>query len=62
MNLKQSLEDALIVSVSFHPGDDTGVLIVGRQKKGEGMKIINAFQGAEARELYDRLTTKKGEV
>ena len=50
MNLKQSIEDALIVSVSFHPGDGTGVLLVGRQKKGEGMKIVNAFQGAEARE------------
>lgn len=61
MNLKQSLEDALIVSVSFHPGADTGVLIVGRKKKDEGMKIVNAFQGAEARELYDKLTAKKGE-
>lgn len=59
MNLRKSLEDALIVSVSFHPGADTGVLIVGRQKKGEGMKIINAFQGEEARELYDKLTTQK---
>lgn len=33
MNLKQPLEDALIASVSFHPGDDTDLLIVGRQKK-----------------------------
>lgn len=43
MNLKQPLEDALIVSVSFHPGDDTGVLIVGRQKKDEGIKLSMCF-------------------
>ena len=45
MNLKQSLEDALIVSVSFHPGDDTDMLIVGRQKKDEGMKIGQCISG-----------------
>ena len=45
MNLKQSLEDALIVSVSFHLGDDTGVLIVGRQKKRRRYENCQCISG-----------------
>lgn len=51
--------DSLIVSVSFTGGDDTGVLLVGRKAPGAEVEIVNAFQGKEAKELYEKLTTKK---
>lgn len=49
---------SVIVSWDFSNGKDVGVLIVGEQKKGV-VKIINAFQGQEAEELYVKLTTQK---
>lgn len=52
-------DGAVIVSWNFSH-EDTGVLIVGRQTKGV-VTIINAFQGKEARDIYEKLTTKKGE-
>ena len=51
------IHESLIIGVSFS-AENTGVLIVGRQKNGV-MDIINAFQGEEAVELYKKLTTKK---
>lgn len=48
----------VIVSVDFTNGEDVGVLIVGRQKNGE-VEIINAFQGEEAWDLFNKLTTIK---
>ena len=50
------LTDAVICSIDFEA--DHGVLIVGRQNKKGGIDIINAFQGKEAMELYEKLTTK----
>lgn len=47
---------AVVVSWDFSH-EDTGVLIVGRQKNKE-MTVINAFQGQEARDLYEKLTTR----
>ena len=35
------------------------VLVVGKKVEGEAVKVINAFEGAEAEELWRRLTTKK---
>jgi hypothetical protein len=37
-------------------GEDTGVLIVGRQKNGK-VDVINAFQGQEAIDIYKKLIT-----
>jgi hypothetical protein len=53
-----NLSDALLVSISFN-GPDTGVLIVGRKAPKQALKIVNAFQGKEALELYKKLTTVK---
>lgn len=50
--------DAVIISIDFSHGEDVGVLIVGRREKGI-TKIINAFQGEEARELYEKITGGK---
>lgn len=58
-NLK--VNECLLVSVDFTKSEDTGVLIVGRQKNGE-VTIINAFQGEEAFDIYEKLITiKKGD-
>lgn len=53
--------DSVVVSVDFSNKNDTGVMLVGRKRMNQSMEIINAFQGDEARELYERLITKKGE-
>lgn len=53
-NLK--VNECLLVSVDFTQGEDTGVLIVGRQKKGK-VDVINAFQGQEAIDIYKKLIT-----
>lgn len=59
-NLK--VNECLLVSVDFIQGEDTGVLIVGRQHKGK-VDIVNAFQGQEAIDIYKKLiTVKKKEV
>lgn len=55
--------DSLLVSVDFSHGRDVGVLIVGRKRLNQSVEIINAFQGAEAEELYlklcgNQITTK----
>ena len=54
--------DSILVSVDFPNKNDTGVMVVGRKRMNQSVEIINAFQGDEARELYERLiTTKKKE-
>lgn len=52
---------SVIVSWDFSHGKDVGILIVGVQEKGEVI-IINAFQGEGAKELYQKLTAKKGKL
>ena len=49
---------AYIVSWDFSHGKDVGVLIVGKQENGV-MKIVNAFQGQEAHDIYEKLSTVK---
>lgn len=51
------LEGSLIVGYSFN-NSDKGVLIVGKQHKGK-VDVINAFADKEAKELFDRLITRK---
>ena len=46
--------DSVIVSWDFSHGKDVGVLIVGKQEKGK-VEIINAYQGEEAKEIYQKL-------
>jgi hypothetical protein len=50
--------DTVLVSVNFTQGKDSGVLIVGRKRPNQSVEIINAFEGKEARELYEKLVTK----
>lgn len=55
--------DSLIISIDTSNSKDNTVLIVGRKAVGQRVEIVNAFQGEEALDLYNRLTTvKKGKV
>lgn len=45
-----------IVSWDFSHGEDTGILLVGIQHKGK-VSVVNAFQGKEARDIYEKLST-----
>lgn len=51
--------DTLLVSIDFTRGEDVGVLVVGRKAPNLNPIIINAFQGEEARKIYEMLVTKK---
>lgn len=53
------INDAIIVSIDYNENDGTGVLLVGRRRRGGGIDIINAFSGNEALELYKKLVTVK---
>lgn len=59
---KLKVNECLLVSVDFTKGEDTDVLIVGRQNNGK-VDIVNAFQGQEATDIYRKLiTVKKGGI
>lgn len=45
-----------VVSWDFNNGEDKDLVIVGERVNGE-LKIINAFQGQEARDIYEKLRT-----
>lgn len=48
------------ILVSFNPCNSNGneLLIIGRKEEGKPVNVINAFQGKEAVELYNKLITK----
>lgn len=52
---------SIIVSADFSKGDEKAVLIVGEQNKGK-VDVVNAFQGTEAIELWQKLVTQKPKV
>ena len=54
------INESLLVGVDFTNDEDVGVLIVGRKRPNQSVDIINAFQGKEAEELYNKLIGKKG--
>lgn len=49
---------SVIVSWDFSNGRDVSILLVGKQVNGH-VYIVNAFQGEEAVELHNKLTTVK---
>lgn len=53
------MNDTIIVSYDDH-SNDIPILIVGRKRLNESAEVINAFDGDEAKELYERLITVKG--
>lgn len=53
----QRLDDGLIIGYSRKDPFSPPVLIVGRKRMNDTTEVINAFEGSEAEELYDKLTT-----
>lgn len=51
------MQDSLLVSFVEGKGDDTSILLVGRKPPKKDTQIVNAFQGKEAVDLYQRLVT-----
>ena len=51
--------DSILIGVDFSNNDDIGCLIVGGKRMNQSVEIINAFQGKEAKELYEKLVTPK---
>lgn len=49
------MNDALLVTLV------NDILIVGRKELNQSVTIVNAFQGEEAIDIYQKLITKKGE-
>lgn len=49
----------LLVSWDFTKGRDNDLILVA-QRELDGLKIINAFSGPEAMDIYKRLVTKVG--
>lgn len=54
-----STHGALIVSWDFSHNEDKHILLVGRKTPKQDVAVINAFQGKEAHDIYEKLTTKK---
>lgn len=50
--------DTLLVSIDMSSGKDHTVLVVGRKLPNQSVTIVNAFQGKEAIELYNKLVTQ----
>lgn len=57
--MDKKLTGALLVGYDFSHGDDIGIVTVGVREPNGTVKIINAFQGEEAKELLKKLTTAR---
>ena len=53
------LSDTILVSFARETPASDPILIVGRKRRNESVGIINAFQGKEALDIYEKLTTVK---
>ena len=48
-----------IVSWDFSNGKDKSILLVGVKTEGDMVKLVNAFQGREAEDLYKKLIVRR---
>lgn len=53
------MTSSILVAYDNTNGKDKSVLIIGKKLPNESVEIINAFQGDEAEELWNKLTIKK---
>lgn len=53
------MRDTVLVSIDYNDKINNGVLCVGRQLPNKGVTIVNAIDGPEAKELFEKLITKK---
>lgn len=53
------MRDTVLVGIDYDDKTNTGVLIVGRQRPNKSVDIVNAIEGSEAKELFEKLIAKK---
>ena len=51
-----------IVSYDASENGDETILLVGKKNPNETIKIINAFQGKEAKDLWEKLTERNKKI
>ena len=54
------MSDCVLVSIDMSHGTDHTVVVVGRKRPNQSVEIVNAFQGQEAIDIYNKLITKPG--
>lgn len=59
MTLENHTTTSLIIGYDISHTSDNKVLVIGKRGPKGSIKIVNAFQGDEAEELYNNLITKK---
>lgn len=58
----RATEDNFVIGVDFSNKNDIDTMVVGRIRNDQSIDIVNAFQGDEARELYEKLITNKSSL
>lgn len=53
---------SIIVSYDASENGDEPILLVGKKNPNEAIKIINAFQGKEAKDLWKKLTERSKKI
>lgn len=53
------MRDTVLVSIDYNDKTNEGVLCVGRQLPNKGVTIVNAIDGPEAKDMFEKLITKK---
>ena len=53
------INDCLLVSFDFSSEDEGVLLVATKKNKIQELNVINAFQGKEAYELYQKLITRQ---
>lgn len=53
---------SIVVSYDTSENGDEPILLVGKKNPNEAIKIINAFQGKEAKDLWKKLTERSKKI
>lgn len=56
--MKNETNGAFVVSWDFSREEDKDLVIVGERKNGV-MEVVNAFQGKDARDIYEKLSKQE---
>ena len=59
MTLENHTTTSLIIGYDISHTSDNKVLAIGKRGPSGSVEIVNAFQGDEAEELYNKLITKQ---
>lgn len=59
MSLENHTTTSLIIGYDISHTSDNKVLVIGKRGPSGSVEIVNAFQGDEAEELYNKLITKQ---